>query len=110
MFSSMFNQTESADYDKLKSIVPIVLKFFASLHHWLAQCIHYSLNIGISGIVVSIAAFQAGDPGSIPGRRIAFCDFSFLLSCSLNERKSSKYWITFTSGDSAKEKCFQSRV
>ena len=38
MFSSMFNQTESADYDKLKSIVSIVLKFFASLHHWLAQC------------------------------------------------------------------------
>ena len=38
MFSSMFNQTESADYDKLKSIVSIVLKFFASLHQWLAQC------------------------------------------------------------------------
>ena len=60
--------------------------------------------------MVSIAAFQAVDPGSIPGRRIVFCDVSFLLSCSLNGRKSSKCWIIFTSGDSAKEKCFQSRV
>ena len=27
----------------------------------------------VGGIVVSIAAFQAVDPGSIPGRRINFC-------------------------------------
>ena len=27
----------------------------------------------VGGIVVSIAAFQAVDPGSIPGRRIKFC-------------------------------------
>ena len=30
----------------------------------------------VSGIVVSIAAFQAVDPGSIPGRRNLFFDFS----------------------------------
>ena len=45
MFSSMFNKTESVDYDKLKSIVSIVLKFFASLHHWLARCNQfYTIN------------------------------------------------------------------
>ena len=31
MLSSLFNQTESVDYGKLKSIVSIVLKFFVSL-------------------------------------------------------------------------------
>ena len=33
----------------------------------------YRLNIGVGGIVVSIAAFQAVDPGSIPGRRNNLC-------------------------------------
>ena len=39
---------------------------------------HYGINLkthlsdGVGGIVVSIAAFQAVDPGSIPGRRKFF--------------------------------------
>ena len=38
--------------------------------------------------MVSIAAFQAVDPGSIPGRRIQdFCGLPFLLSCSLKGEK-----------------------
>ena len=37
MFSSMFNQTESVVYGKLKLIVSIVLKRFASLDNWLAR-------------------------------------------------------------------------
>ena len=46
------------------------------------------LNTGVGGIVVSIAAFQAVDPGSIPGRRIQdFCGLPFLLSCSLKGQK-----------------------
>ena len=63
----MFNQTESVHYGKLKLIVSIVLNLFASL--------------------VSIAAFQAVYPGSIPGRRI---DLPFLLSCSLNGQKVAR--------------------
>ena len=30
------------------------------------------MSLGVGGIMVSIAAFQAVDPGSIPGRRIFF--------------------------------------
>ena len=30
------------------------------------------VDTSVGGIVVSIAAFQAVDPGSIPGRRISF--------------------------------------
>ena len=37
MFSSMFSQTESVDYGKLKLIVSIVLKLFALLDNWLAR-------------------------------------------------------------------------
>ena len=33
---------------------------------------HLIVNVGVGGIVVSIAAFQAVDPGSIPGRRNNF--------------------------------------
>ena len=33
-----------------------------------------SLSMGVGGIMVSIAAFQAVDPGSIPGRRIFFLE------------------------------------
>ena len=29
-------------------------------------------QLGVGGIMVSIAAFQAVDPGSIPGRRMTF--------------------------------------
>ena len=35
-----------------------------------------SLSMGVGGIMVSIAAFQAVDPGSIPGRRIFFWKLS----------------------------------
>ena len=66
----MFNQTESVHYGKLKLIVSIVLNLFASL--------------------VSIAAFQAVYPGSIPGRRIDFFDLPFLLPCSLNGQKVAR--------------------
>ncbi len=38
----------------------------------------HQVGTSVGGIVVSIAAFQAVDPGSIPGRRIEV----FLLSCS----------------------------
>ena len=34
---------------------------------------------GVGGIMVSIAAFQAVDPGSIPGRRKLFTDTFFCL-------------------------------
>ena len=34
---------------------------------------HESSPGSVGGIMVSIAAFQAVDPGSIPGRRIIFC-------------------------------------
>ena len=34
------------------------------------------LTMGVGGIMVSIAAFQAVDPGSIPGRRIFFLKLS----------------------------------
>ena len=30
---------------------------------------------GVGGVMVSIVAFQAVDPGSIPGQRIPFCIF-----------------------------------
>ena len=39
---------------------------------------------GVGGIVVSIAAFQAVDPGSIPGQRTS--NFSFLFNF---------YWFSF---------------
>ena len=32
----------------------------------------WTSNLGVGGIMVSIAAFQAVDPGSIPGRRNIF--------------------------------------
>ena len=38
----------------------------------------HRVDTSVGGIVVSIAAFQAVDPGSIPGRRIG----KFLISCS----------------------------
>ena len=38
------------------------------------------VNRSVGGIVVSIAAFQAVDPGSIPGQRI-FVDFMLFFIC-----------------------------
>ena len=40
------------------------------------KVLQYSdLPVSVGGIMVSIAAFQAVDPGSIPGRRIPFFSF-----------------------------------
>ena len=41
--------------------------------------------VSVGGIMVSIAAFQAVDPGSIPGRRICFKFFCspIILGCEL---------------------------
>ena len=36
--------------------------------------------MGVGGIVVSIAAFQAVDPGSIPGQRICSFTFCYIIS------------------------------
>ena len=36
------------------------------------QSLHHPELLGVGGIMVSIAAFQAVDPGSIPGRRNFF--------------------------------------
>ena len=38
---------------------------------------------GVGGVMVSIVAFQAVDPGSIPGQRIPFCIFSVVYIFSL---------------------------
>ena len=53
----------------------------------------------VGGIMVSIAAFQAVDPGSIPGRRILFLAFPSLRT---DVWKSSKFlWcISFHPGGS----------
>ena len=37
-------------------------------------------QVGVGGIVVSIAAFQAVDPGSIPGQRTGFIFLFRLIS------------------------------
>jgi hypothetical protein len=42
----------------------------------------------VGGIMVSIAAFQAVDPGSIPGHRIIFTIFLFLLKLIFNVNMS----------------------
>ena len=47
------------------------------------------LHRSVGGIVVSIAAFQAVDPGSIPGHRIQFSFFSF---CHLTQRIKVVFW------------------
>ena len=41
--------------------------------------------VSVGGIMVSIAAFQAVDPGSIPGRRICFNFFPYaiIMGCEL---------------------------
>ena len=39
----------------------------------------WTSNLGVGGIMVSIAAFQAVDPGSIPGRRICFNFFPYAI-------------------------------
>ena len=43
---------------------------------------------GVGGIMVSIAAFQAVDPGSIPGRR------SYFLLLTFIERREDPLWCT----------------
>ena len=47
---------------------------------------------GVGGIVVSIAAFQAVDPGSIPGRRIFFvCVCVCVCVCCSNKDTTAVY-------------------
>ena len=45
----------------------------------------WTSNLSVGGIMVSIAAFQAVDPGSIPGRRICFNFFPYaiMMGCEL---------------------------
>ena len=33
----------------------------------------FTVHDSVAGVMVSIVAFQAVDPGSIPGRRMTFC-------------------------------------
>ena len=42
-------------------------------------CLLWDVSLGVGGIMVSIAAFQAVDPGSIPGRRITFLSIEMQL-------------------------------
>ena len=74
---------ESRDMDR-RSKVPVPfshfpVKYGESMHDIaiLEGFAHLNAcNTCVGGIVVSIAAFQAVDPGSIPGRRNLFFDFS----------------------------------
>ena len=68
-------------------------------HVWHASCIAFRISArnsewlhheGVGGVKVSMVAFQAADPGSIPGWRILFCHYlitrlhiSILVSFSL---------------------------
>ena len=48
-----------------------------------------SYNIrGVGGIMVSIAAFQAVDPGSIPGRRSTFFNLNQQMLIKTQEKKT----------------------
>ncbi|CAM4567970.1 unnamed protein product [Leuciscus chuanchicus] len=46
----------------------------------------------VGGIVVSIAAFQAVDPGSIPGQRIAFCTANSFCNSWLEQNFCMGLW------------------
>ena len=51
------------------------------------KVLQYSdLPVSVGGIMVSIAAFQAVDPGSIPGRRRTF-SYNFYGEASKNKLK-----------------------
>ena len=58
----------------------------------LDDSMHFFGYCGIGGIVVSIAAFQAVDPGSIPGQCI---EFVILLSQGMLTIEI-KFWIYFS--------------
>ena len=47
----------------------------ARVLHLLKLYVFYIITRSVGGIMVSIAAFQAVDPGSIPGHRIIFTIF-----------------------------------
>lgn len=62
---------------RLKTTVVHILRFFELRHrsnHILESC--------RSGVMVSISAFQALDPGSIPGCDILFCALRFEMRLS----------------------------
>ena len=50
----------------------------------------------VGGIVVSIAAFQAVDPGSIPGRRINFCVLVSQPFLKLHIVYYVQFWLSLT--------------
>ena len=45
----------------------------------------WSISAGVGGVTVSMVAFQAVDPGSIPGRRILVCFPLILIDCLPDE-------------------------
>ena len=54
---------------------------------WIGECVFVYINhlahlkvVGVGGVKVSIVAFQAIDPGSIPGQRTFFFFFFFFFS------------------------------
>ena len=49
------------------------------------------LHRSVGGIVVSIAAFQAVDPGSIPGRRISRFWFQYRKNLALTNKSMSLF-------------------
>ncbi len=51
----------------------------ARVLHLLKRFVFYPVSRSVGGIMVSIAAFQAVDPGSIPGHRITFTIFFVLI-------------------------------
>ena len=53
---------------------------------------YHEVTSGVGGVMVSIAAFQAVDLGSIPGQRTLFLRFLFFSSISLGYyNRKSKY-------------------
>ena len=53
----------------------------------------FSVQQSVGGIMVSIAAFQAVDPGSIPGRRSTFCCYIAHTRCLMNWNLSTRATI-----------------
>ena len=49
----------------------------------------FTLHMSDGGVMVSIVAFQAVDPGSIPGHRILLKDFSKFLN--FKKKQENKY-------------------
>ena len=50
----------------------------------------------VGGIMLSIAAFQAVDPGSIPGRRIILPFFKFFLTRTVRNIHGKLFLVAFS--------------